>query len=71
MSSFLSIIIICFVKFIMAPLGAQKKLKTLRKALISLRKYMLALYEPGNPKLGLRGNFESDTVEWGASLAWR
>ena len=64
MSRFLSIIIICFVKFLMVPLGAQKKLKTLRKVLIPLRKYMLALYEPGNPKSGIRGNFESDTVEW-------
>lgn len=64
MTSFLRTIIILFIKLITAPLGAEKKLRTLRKTIVPLRKLILALYKPGSPTFRLRGNFEADTREW-------
>ena len=77
MTSLLSIIIILFIKLITVPLGAEKKLRTLRKTLVPLRKLILALYKPGDPTFRLTGDFETDTREWldnisvdGATMLW-
>ena len=64
MTSFLSTIIILFIKLMTAPLGPEKKLRTFRKTLVPLRKLILALYKPGSPTFRLRGDFETDTREW-------
>ena len=77
MTSFLSIIIIWFIKLITAPLGAEKKLRTLRKTRAPFRKLIFALYKPGDPTFRLTGDFETDTREWldnisvdGATMLW-
>lgn len=69
MTSFLRTIIILFIKLITAPLGAEKKLRTLRKTLVPLRKLILALYRPGSPTFRFSGDFETDTKEWLDSIS--
>lgn len=69
MTSFLSTIIILFIRFITAPLGAERKLRTFRKTLVPLRKLILTLYKPGSPTFRLSGDFEADTREWLDSIS--
>lgn len=77
MTSFLRTIIILFIKLITAPLGAEKKLRTLRKTIVPLRKLILALHKPGSPTFRFSRDFETETREWldnisvdGATMLW-
>ena len=64
MSRFLSITIVLFVKLIMAPFGAGRRLRIIRRTLSPLRELAISLHDPTNPKLWIRGGAEPDTIEW-------
>ena len=68
-SRLLSIVIVLFVKFITTPFGVGRKLRTIKKTLVSLRKLMLALDDPINSKLWTPRRLEPDTIEWLNSIS--